>query len=340
MSEAARHIQEIQKQSNVDDVALKEARGRRDVVLAAGRTFGGVAGSYISGSVAAGVVTDKVEDADGGVIADRRCFPTLGPDGDDESPIRVVTDLREHIGPLVRETYAKAVANLMKRGLRIAIHEPLPDGQDPYVDVVLALQRKDKPGLWIPNMDANRWDAAHPQRHVELLTAGEQALRTLRAQVIRLGKVWNKQWSEPALNSFNICALGLESITKVEPIEHALFSFFDHAANSLAVRRTEDPAGVSGPIKLAKPKDVTVKRLADARNALAEALAHDGDAEAVQAAMHRIYFSYVAEPGAMRSKEDLANRLRVSTPRLRPMATGVVPVGTVNNKRSFGGRRG
>ena len=46
------------------------------------------------------------------------------------------------------------------------------------------------------------------------VTAGttEQALRTVRAQAIRLGKVWNKQFSEPALCSFNICALGLEAV--------------------------------------------------------------------------------------------------------------------------------
>ncbi len=75
----ARHIHDIQKQTS-DDITLGEARERRDAVLGAGRTFGGVSGSYISGSVAAGVVIDKVDDADGGLIADRHCFLTLGHD--------------------------------------------------------------------------------------------------------------------------------------------------------------------------------------------------------------------------------------------------------------------
>lgn len=322
MSETAGHINDIQKQTNADDVALTEARARRDVTLAAGRTFGGIAGSYVSGSVAAGVATDKVEDADGGLIADRRCFPTLGPDADDESPVEVVCDLQEHIGPVVRDSYADAVVKKMKRGLRVFMNDPLADGQDPYVDMVFGLQRKAEPGLWIPNMDAGRWDPAHPQKHVELLTTGVQDLRTLRARVIRLGKVWNKQFAEPALNSFNICALGLEAITQVTAIEDALLALFDHAATLLAIRRTDDPAGVSGPINLEKPKDAVVKRLRDARDALAEALDHDDDPDAVQAAMHRVYGTYVPEP-TVDSKAELARRLRTSTPRLRPTAAGL-----------------
>lgn len=340
MSETANHIHDIQKQTNADDDALTAARQRRKAVLGAAATFAGISESYISGSLATGVVTGEVEDADGGVIADRRCFPTLGPDGDDESPAEVVADMQAHVGPVLREDYPDAVVKKMKRGLRVFINEPLADGQDPYVDLVFAMKRKDKPGLWLPNMDIPRWDPAHPQKHVELLNRGEQALRSVRAETIRLGKVWNKQFAEPALCSFNICALGLEAITSVMPIEEALFALFDHAAGSLAARRTDDPAGVSGPINLQKPKDIVVKRLRDARDAVAEALEHDDDADAVQAAMHRVFFQYVEEPGAISSKDGLADRLRVSTPRLRPTASGVIPIGTMNTKRSYGGRRG
>ena len=73
-------------------------------------------------------------------------------------------------------------------------------------------------------------------------------------------KAWNKQFVEPALNSFNIVALALECIDTVIPLEVALHRF-EHAAASLALRRTEDPAGVSGPIKLESTKDVAVARL-------------------------------------------------------------------------------
>lgn len=337
MSETRRHIEDVQKQTNADDVALGEARARRNEVLAAGLSFPGIAGSYVSGSVATAVVTGKVEDADGGVIADRRCFPDLGPDGGGDNPAEPVSELQTHIGPLIRETRPKAVVRRMKRGLRIFSNEPLADGQDPYVDLVFALQRSNKPGLWIPNLEQDRWDAAHPQEHVALLIAGTRSLRRTRAQVIRLGKVWNKQFAEPALNSFNVCALALECITAAAPIEQALRTFFTHAAESIAVRRTEDPARASGPIGLELTKDVVVARLEHARAAIDDALDADDDPEAAQEAMHRLYFGYVPEPGTASSKEQLAERLRFGTPRLRPVAGGLVIAGATKTMRSFGG---
>lgn len=340
MGETARQIEDVQKQTNADDAALTEARTRRNETLGVGRAFLGISRSYNCGSLAAGVVTGQVEDADGGLIADRRSFPALGPDGDGDTPTEVVGELQEYIGPRLRELRPDARIHTMKRGLRAFIHEPLADGQDPYVDIVFAMQRKDAPGLWIPNMDAGRWDASHPQKHIDLLTSGSRSLRRTRAQVIRLGKVWNKQFSEPALNSFNICALALESITETAPIEDALLTFFEHAASSLAVRSTEDPAGVSGPIHLEMPKDITVNRLTQARDHLADALAHDDDADAVQAAMHSLYWQYVPEPSDLDTKAAVADRLRTGTPRFRSTTAGVAVAGAVKPKRSFGGCRG
>ena len=340
MGETRRHIEDIQKQTSADDVGLGEARARRNEVLGAGRSFHGTTGSYASGSVAAGVVTGKVEDADGGLIADRRCYPGLGPDGAGDCPSGPVADLQAHIGPIIRETRPDAVVRPMKRGLRVFVNEPLADGQDPYVDLVFALQRKDEQGLWIPNMDQDRWDAADPQEHVRLLTAGSRSLRRTRAQVIRLGKTWNKQFSEPGMNSFNVCALALECITEPAPIELAVQTFFAHAATSIAERRTEDPAGVSGPINLEMPKDIVVARLEAARAAIDDALAADDDPDAAQEAMHRLYSAYVPEPGAVTSKDALADRLRQGTPRLRPAAAGLTVAGALKPMRSYGGRRG
>ncbi|MFV0308821.1 MAG: hypothetical protein ACK5OX_13880 [Desertimonas sp.] len=60
----------------------------------------------------------------------------------------------------------------MKRGITVRMHAPLGNGADPYVDVVAAMNRRDAPGLWIPNLALSRWDASHPQCHVELMLAG------------------------------------------------------------------------------------------------------------------------------------------------------------------------
>lgn len=340
MREARRHIEDVQKQTNSDDVALDLARSRRTVVFDAAETFAGSAGTYASGSLAAGVVIGEVEDADGGVKADRRCFPELGPDGGGATPQQPVRDLQAHVGPLIRNTCPAAVVRRMKRGLRVFFNDPLFDGQDPYVDLVFALTRRDAPGLWIPNLDSNTWDPAHPEKHVELLTAGSKSLRRTRAQVIRLAKVWNKQWSQPAFNSFNLCALALQAITTSTPIDEALAAFFDHAAAAIAVRRTDDPAGVSGPINLELPKDIALARLGDGRDALHDALDHDDDAEQAQRAMHRLFFGYVPDLADAGSKQSVARLLRTGTPRLRSTATGLAVGGAIKPMRSFGGRRG
>lgn len=339
MSETANRLEDVEKQIAADDAALDEARRRRREVLGICNTFGGVLGTFGSGSVAMGVVNDPVEDADGGMTLDRRLYPALGPDGGGETPVQVVTDLHKLVGPAIREIWPKATVHDMKRGITVKMHAPLWTGADPYVDVVVAMNRKDAPGLWIPNMAAGCWDPSHPQRHVELMTSGSRALRRARARVVRLAKAWNKQFTQPALTSFNIVALTLECITTSVPIDEALFLFFDHAAASLAVRRTEDPAGVSGPIKLESTKDIAVSRLAAARDHLANAIAADGDLDTVAAELHKVFWNYLPEPFGVASKAGVADLLRQGTPRLRTTAAGLAVAGAVTPKRSFGGRR-
>lgn len=109
----------------------------------------------------------------------------------------------------------------MKRGIRVFMHEPLPDGKDPYVDMVVALTRRTGDGLWIPNLKARRWDASHPEKHFELMTAGSRGLRRTRAHVVRLAKAVEQAIPVPALSSFNLCTLGLKAITSPMPIEQA-----------------------------------------------------------------------------------------------------------------------
>lgn len=340
MSETASRLEDVEKQISADDTALGEARHRRREVLEVCGTFGGVVGTFSSGSVAMGVVNDPVEDADGGMTLDRRQYPQMGPDGGGETPLQVVADLHALVGPAIREIWPKATVHDMKRGITVKMHAPLWTGADPYVDVVVAMNRRDAPGLWIPNMAAGRWDPSHPQCHVELMITGSRALRRTRARVVRLAKAWNKQYTQPAVSSFNIVALALECITTTMPIDEALLVFFDHAATSLALRRTEDPAGVSGPIKLETTKDVAVARLAKARDHLANAGGAGDDLDAVAAELHKVFWNYLPEPLGTASKGGVADLLRQGTPRLRTTASGLAVAGAVTPKRSFGGTRG
>jgi hypothetical protein len=101
---------------------------------------------------------------------------------------------------------------ITKRALLFEFHETLEfDGDlrtDPSVDLIVALERRDTAGLWIPNTERPGWDPSHPHRHTELFVNSERELRVHRARVIRLAKVAVKNDGEhKVMCSFNIEAL-------------------------------------------------------------------------------------------------------------------------------------
>lgn len=316
---------------------LGEARKRRDVARAAGETFPGALRSAGTGSLATALVNAPVDDADAVLVLDRRVYPTLGPDGDGDLPTEIVGDVQAHIGPKVRETYAKAAACEMKRGLIVRCHEKF-DGVDPTVDFVIALTRAGGPGLWIPNMDAGRWDPSHPETHVELFNSGSTELRRSRAQTTRIVKAWNRQFGEPALSSFNVAALGRKAIITALELDEAVAVLFEHAANSLADRRTEDPAGVSGPIKLLKSKEITVNRLTDAATKVRAAV-ESTDEDEVTELLAEVFWKYVTAPAG--GTAALIGGLRSGNAGVGT-ASGLLLAGAgtrLKPTRSFGGHR-
>ena len=316
---------------------LGEARKRRDVVRAAGEAFPGALRSAGTGSLATALVNAPVDDADSVLVLDRRSYPTLGPDGDGDLPTQIVGDVQAHIRPRVRKTYAKAEACEMKRGLIVRCHENF-DGVDPTVDFVIALMRAKGPGLWIPNMDAGRWDPSHPELHVELFNSGSRELRRSRAQSTRVVKAWNKQYAEPALSSFNISALGLEAITIPLALDEGVAVLLEHAASSLALRRTEDPTGVSGPIKLLKSKEITINRLADAATKVRQAVESTDEDEVIEL-LAGVFWKYVNAPTG--GTAALLGGLRSGNGGVGT-ASGLLLTGAgarLKSTRSFGGRR-
>ena len=144
--------------------------------------------------------------------------------------------------------------------MKITYHEPLANGDDPTVDLIIALNRKGE-GLWIPNLELSRWDASHPERHTELMRNEPGSLRRTRAKVVRLAKAWNVQYSKPGMSSFNITALALECIDEGMGVASGLAEFFNHAARELPRHLTADPAGLSPPVKLLVDRDAVVSRL-------------------------------------------------------------------------------
>jgi hypothetical protein len=334
---------EVRKKIAASDKVLKEARDRRDLVAESGMEIDGALRWFRSGSVAHAMVNKPVSDADGGLVLDRRSYPKLGPDGEGEGPDEVIDELCEIVRPKVREKYPKAQVGKSRRGLLVEFNEPVTTEEDPSVDLIVTLTRKEADGLWIPDREAkvekDRWTPSHPEKHTDLFTGDAKERRTLRARVARMAKAWNKQWEEGdrALSSFNIAALAWEYVEDGSvPLDEALASWFRYARDELDKAETEDPAGVSDPLRLLLPKSEVVKRLGAAADDLDEARANEADEDKVREALSRVYPDYIDTPG----KSALAEALKTNTG-IGATKTGIT-LGTgaaMKPMRTYGERR-
>lgn len=248
-------IDSIRRHVAVSDEVLRAGRERRDLVREVAMGHPAARAGYNSGSVAHGTANAPLGDTDCGMVLDRRKFWAYGPDGDDKPPGELLESFRAWVLPHLRKHYPAVTCKITKRALLFEFYETLTfDGGievDPSVDLIVGLDRRDAPGLWIPNTERPGWDPSDPQRHTELFVQTEQGLRVHRARVIRLTKVAVKNDGEyKVLCSFNVEALALELITESGSIAPALAIFLLDASEQIAAGLTDDPAGVSGPIKL------------------------------------------------------------------------------------------
>lgn len=303
---------DVQRQIAADDDVLAEARTRLNLVLEIALTFPGARRTFRSGSLPVHTFNDPVTDGDGGVVLDRRVYPRLGPDGAGDIPNDIVKDMCAHLSPQLRQTYPRARSHTSKRGPKLLFGQPLK-GQDPTVDMVVSMERRDGAGLWIPHLEKRRWDASHPEEHVRLLNAEPVSLRRLRRRVIRLLKAWNKQYGEPALSSFHLSVLALMYVESGTSVGVALKTVFEKATKHLETgANTKDPAQVSQPIRLLLSRSVAVDRLGKAAEQLSRALDNDDSERAVRAALSRVFWKYVdapagdALPGKMRTIQGAA----------------------------------
>ena len=319
---------------------LTEARERRDATLDAAAEYHGVRRSYRCGSLESRFENRPVEDADCGIVLDRRTHREIGPDGDGKSPIAVVEELQEIIGPVLRERWPNTRGRKMRRGLRFHLGAPLADGHDPYVDLVVAMERRDDPGLWIPDLNVPSWSPSHPERHIELFASGTEAERRTRRRTARLAKAWNKQYSQPGLSSFNIAALALEADLGAATEARALLAWFDHAAEALSERRTADPAGVSGAIKLLVLKGTIVQRLERARDHLRNALEHDDDPDVVGEELGRVFWCYKEVLPSVASRPTWRGAASLDAVRVSAVGLTLGSGRPLKSQRAFGTRRG
>lgn len=329
---------DVQNKIAPSDKTLETVRGRRDEVRSIASGYTGALRTYMAGSIAHRTANDDT-DADCGVVLDRRTYPELGPDGEGGPPNEIVDDIRSFIREGLKEKHPNIAFRLTKRAIKIMFNEPLPDGSDPSVDLIVALTRSGG-ALWIPNLESKHWDASDPENHTQLLTAEPATLRRLRAKVIRLAKAWNKQYSLPGLCSFNIAALALEAVKEDMSVAEGLAAFFEYSAGDLAKRRTPDPAGVSGPIKTLIDRDQITGRLSKASETFKSALESDNEDDAHDA-LASVYWVYVNPSKGSSSKAAFAKTLREGNSGVKVVPGGIA-IGSaggvaLKTTRAFGG---
>jgi hypothetical protein len=299
-------LEDVRRQLAPSDRVLEVARARRRAVLDAAMTFPEARRRYNSGSIAHWTANNDL-DADCGIVIDRRKFPELGPDGDDVGPTAIVQRVVGVVAPLVEG----ATITTSKRAITVKFNAPV-EGWDPSVDLIVGLDRREKPGLWIPNLWSDSWDPSHPERHTELFLGQDTPVRRVWARAVRLAKGWNMQsiFDKPGLSSFNIEALMWMCITDEMSEAEALAELFAFGGRELVVAPTPDPAKVSPPIKLLLDDAIVVARLNDAAKLMETALDHDDDENAVREALSSLFPEYVEAPAAASGKAAMATSLR------------------------------
>ncbi len=330
-------LEEVRKSIAPEDGVLNAARVRRDLVKTLAMKFRGTARCFNSGSVAHATANNPVSDADCGAVLDRRHHGDLGPDGAGLGPVAIVNELVEAITPEIKAKYPNATVTTTKRAILVQFGEPIDD-EDPSVDLIVGLTRKEDDALWIPHLDANRWDPSHPEKHTALLTADPANLRVHRARVLRLAKaaVCN-DGDERVMCPFNVEALALEHLVTVRSaLAESLEILFAGAAASIKEALTPDPAGVSKPIKLPEgvTRDAASRRLAFFAACVTEARAASTRADAL-AALVKIYAPQL--PSVPRgAKSKIADELRRNERGAATIGAFGGAAATLKPTRSFG----
>ena len=255
---------------------LAEGRRRRQVVCDIAMAHSAARNYWFSGSLAHGTENAPLGDADCGIMIDRteaefRVFgPDAGPGG--KGPEEFVQGFAAFIEPrLAGAGYPSARIDLSgNRAIKVEFNAPVDLDElgivDPFVDLIIGLDRREARGVWIPNRRRNGWDPAYPQYHTYLMTeVGMGDLISHRAHVIRLEKRAVKRAAQALgfdfICSWNLSALALKHVTERLPLATAVAESLAAASVSIKRELTEDPARVSGKIQL--PEGTTQSETAD-----------------------------------------------------------------------------
>ncbi|MEV0695837.1 hypothetical protein [Streptomyces sp. NPDC050388] len=304
MAHLHKQFDELLKLINVNADVLSATRDRLALARKIAEKHPEGRRSYSSGSIPANTHiqphSGSVSDGDGGIILDRVKHPALGPDGEGKAPHAITNELVDFIGPQIRDEYPKARVHKSRRGLKIYFCSPVND-VDVTVDLIVALQRRDGRGLWIPDLDKpasskNAWSKSDPIGHVELLGSGVESLRRTRRRAIRLLKAWNAQASKPGFSSHNLSVWAYEFITEGTGLVGAVHTVLEQASKRLQENKpTKDPRRVSPDLKPLIPHEDAERRLRIAARDLGKAIADPDDIEVVQQVLEKLFPKTMSE---------------------------------------------
>jgi hypothetical protein len=333
---ADKALEEILRHIAVPKDVLSEAKTRRNLVCELAMRHPAARDTWYSGSIAHGTHNSPLGDADCGVMVDRRSqeFRAYGPDaeGTGVGPEEFIRTFAAVVLPLLRAGgYPKAEVDLSgNRAIKLVFNAPIDFGElgevDPYVDLIVGLDRRGAAGIWIPNRRKRGWDAAHPQKHTELMTHGPQELVVHRAHLVRLGKRAIKRDGQeprvPAMCSWNFSALGLEHVEARAPLAGALAALFSDACKSIAVGLTQDPAKVADPIAL--PDGMTNQESARRMAQMATIVSAAAHAVSLTEARRTLSAVFGVEIDEIRAREKATVRRNPLNPALRSGNTAAI----------------
>lgn len=349
-------LEQVLRQIAVPRDVLAEAKARRNLVCRLAMRHPAARDTWYSGSIAHGTHNSPLGDADCGVMVDRRSqeFRAYGPDaaGGGLGPEGFIQTFAAAVLPSLRASgYPNAEVDLSgNRAIKFLFNDRIDFGElgevDPYVDLIVGLDRREAPGIWIPNRREQGWDPAHPQKHTWLMTERDgQELVVHRAHLIRLGKRAIKRDGQepriPAMCSWNFSALALAHVEVRAPLAAALSALFSDASRSIATGLTEDPAEVAGPIGLpdGMTNEESARRLAQMATIVAEA----AEAGSITEARRVLSGLFGVEIDEIRAREQATVRRNPLNPALRSGDAAAIgaALGTAEppkTTRSHGGR--
>lgn len=350
-------LEEILRHIGVPVDQLSEAKARRNLVCDVARSHEAARATWYSGSIAHGTHNSPLGDADCGVMVDRRSpeFRAYGPDAGPGGlgPEGFIRSFATRILPRLHDNgYPDAEVDLSgNRAIKFEFNAPVALEElgeiDPYVDLIVGLDRRDAPGIWIPNRRRNGWDPAHPQRHTELMTERDaQEIVVHRAHLIRLTKRAIKRdallQGVAIMCSWNVSAIALDRVGERGPLAASLAAFLQAAANDIARGLTDDPAHVAGPISL--PDGMTRAIASQRLSEMADIVSRAASATNLVEARRILSALFGVEIDEIRARERNVVRTNPLNPALRGKDVAAVGAALgasdpVKRTRSHGGRR-